>query len=197
MTVHAQALTSTDDPLEGQWELRVTDLVLYQTHSADSNTKSEILNYYLETEDSKVVTQTAKTILAAPAGLGSEPQITAPRLFPSQRRRDHDGAVGNAGNPDCASTNSDSNMGSIVDTKTNAAPIWVHFFASAKQTAMAMADFNQDGLEDLFHPQRHPGICCDGNRRLQPDRRHDLWATDGTRFDDAGAGGGAGHGRLQ
>jgi len=157
VTVHAQDPDfSTDDPLEGQWELsRVTDLVLYQTHSADSNTKSEILNYYLETEDSKVVTQTAKTILTAPCWLAGqrEPQITrAARFFALP----NDVAItmapsANAGNPDCASTNSDSNMGLyIVDTKTNAAPIWVHFFASAKQTAMAMADFNQDGLEDLF-----------------------------------------------
>ncbi|MCB9117890.1 MAG: hypothetical protein H6639_23300, partial [Caldilineaceae bacterium] len=80
VTVHAQDPDfSTDDPLEGQWELsRVTDLVLYQTHSADNNTKSQILNYYLETENSQIVTQTAKTILTAPCWLVEqrEPQIT-------------------------------------------------------------------------------------------------------------------------
>ncbi|MCO5214251.1 MAG: VCBS repeat-containing protein, partial [Caldilinea sp.] len=157
VTVHAQDPDfSTDDPLEGQWELsRVTDLVLYQTHSADNNTKSQILNYYLETENSQIVTQTAKTILTAPCWLVEqrEPQITrAGRFFALP----NDVVItlapsANAGNPDCASANGDSNMGLyIVDTQTNAAPIWVHRFASAKETAMAMADFNQDGLEDLF-----------------------------------------------
>ncbi len=147
---------TTDDPLEGNWELsRVTDLMMYQTHGFDSNTKSNIHNYFLDTEDEKITSQSNRILLTSPCWLSEQrqPQVTrAGRFF----AMGNDVAITmatsvNAGNPNCSSTNGDANMGLyIVDPKTNAAPLWVHFSASAKESAMAMADFNQDGFEDLF-----------------------------------------------
>lgn len=147
--------STIDDPLEGQWELStVNDLVLYQSHSAFNNTESQILNYYFGTQNQQIITQTSRPILYVECWLssGRQPVITrAGRFFASPY--DHVvtvAPVAHVSNPICASTNTQPNMAfHIVDPRTNAL-YTMPFWASALQMAMAMADFNFDGLEDLF-----------------------------------------------
>jgi hypothetical protein len=138
-----------NDPLNGDYEVfTVDDLLIFRTTPLDNGTKSHVNNYILETENNSISSQTESTVTEPGCYLTGDrqPQVTRVGRFFAL---DHDvtvtlSASENAGGSDCASTNGESNMGLYTTD------FWTHREASAISTALAMDDFNLDGLDDLL-----------------------------------------------
>ena len=144
-----------NDPLDGEYEIfTVDDLLIAVTKPLASDTQSEINNYVLETENDMLSSQVKRTVATPPCYLtsGRQPQQTRAGRFFSLP---HDVIVtlsptNNAQGANCATTDGSPNMALYVQDVQTTDNIASLFSLSAVNTAVAMADFNQDGFEDLL-----------------------------------------------
>lgn len=141
-----------NDPLNGDYQLfTVDDLLIARTKGQNNNTTSEINNYILETENETISSQAKQTLVSPPCYLssGRQPQqVRIGRFY----NLPYDVIVTltptlNASGSDCSGAN---NMSLHIEDRVTSDQGYLWFTTSAKQTAVAMDDFNLDGFEDLF-----------------------------------------------
>ncbi len=147
-----------DDPLMGEYELNtVDDLLISRTKPLNSNTQSDVLNYILETENETISSQSVLEVdtptCLLPFTAGRQPQQTRIGRFFALG---YDVIItlspygANATGSNCSASNGEPNMALYIQSTISPVNIPTAFSLSAINTALAKADFNRDGLDDLF-----------------------------------------------